>query len=399
MNLHLTAQYAILVFAAAKWALAGSAAVPAVPASSASPEATAAVAQEWTIAGDRILVTNLVGRVTVGPASGDRIVLRVRLQGKDSARLKVQVEEGGDAELHVLYPLDEHARYVYPEMRAGSRTSFSEWRPKSRSSGLQQLLNALSDRKVEVRGRAWRDAIEAWADIEVLVPQGKPGTVKLGVGRIDAAGVRAALDLDTKSGAVAVNDVVGDVTIDTGSGDVTARAVRGNVNIDTGSGSVDAEDLEGDEVIIDTGSGEVAVRGTKARRVDIDTGSGSVDATRIETLSLVIDTGSGEVTASEVRTANAEIDTGSGSVRLDLAGMGLGRYLVDTGSGGVRMTVPADISARIRASTGSGGIEVDLPAARVFRMSRNDVSLEVGQGESEVIIDTGSGGIRISARN
>ncbi|MGH7545133.1 MAG: DUF4097 family beta strand repeat-containing protein [Gemmatimonadota bacterium] len=398
MNLHLTAQYAILAFAAAKWALAGSVVVPAAPATSSPAEAIAAPVQEWTIAGDRILVTNLVGRVTVGPASGDRIVVRVRLQGKDSARLKVQVEEGGDAELHVVYPLDEHHRYVYPEMSAGSRTQIGEWRPKSRSSGLQTMLDAMSGRKVEVRGRAWGDALEAWADIEVLVPQGKPGTVRLGVGRIDAAGVRAALDLDTKSGSVAANDIAGDLLIDTGSGDVTARGVRGNVDIDTGSGSVDAEDLEGDGVIIDTGSGMVSARGVKARRVDIDTGSGSVDATRIETLRLVIDTGSGEVNASEVRTANAEIDTGSGSVELDLVGMGLGRYLVDTGSGGVRMTVPADVSARIRASTGSGGIEVDLPAARVFRMSRNNVSLEVGGGESEVIIDTGSGGIRISAR-
>lgn len=397
MNLHLSAQYAILAFAAAKWALAGSAVAPAGPTPSSS--AAAAAVQEWTIPGDRILVTNLVGRVTVGPASGDRFVLRVRLQGEHAGRLKVQVEEGGDAELHVLFPLDEHTRYVYPEMSAGSRTQFSSWHPRSRSSGLQRLLDGLSDRKVEVRGRAWRDAIEAWADVELLVPQGKPGTVKLGVGRIDAAGVRAALDLDTKSGAVSASDIVGDLSIDTGSGDVTARGVRGDVSIDTGSGSVDAEDLEGDEVVIDTGSGEVGVRGVKGRRVNIDTGSGSVDATRIETLSLVIDTGSGEVTASDVRTANAEIDTGSGSVRLDLVGMGLGRYLVDTGSGTVRMAVPADVSARIQASSGSGGIEVDLPAARVFRMSRNNVSLEVGGGESEVIIDTGSGGIRITARS
>lgn len=397
MSLHLTAQYAILIFATAEWLLPARP-IPLDSAPVGMDRAATPVVQEWTIAGDRILVTNLVGNVTLGAGTGDRFVVRVRLQGKDKDKLQVQVEEGGAAELHVLYPVGEHQRYVYPEMSAGSRTQMGAWRPEARSSALRRMLEAISDRKIEVRGRPWSDAIEAWADVEILVPPSKPAGVKLGVGAIDASAVRASLDLDTSTGAIHATDITGDVILDTGSGSVTARGVRGDALIDTGSGSVQAEDLEGDEVVIDTGSGDVSVQGVKARRVALDTGSGAVNAVRIEAEELVIDTGSGDVTTSEVRASDAEIDTGSGAITLDLAAMGPGQYVIDSGSGRVTVFVPADASARVQASTGSGGIELDVPAARVSRLSRNEVSLEIGKGEAEVVIDTGSGGIRIARR-
>ena len=400
MNLHWTAQFAILSFAALEWALGGYAMAPAAERPR-TPDVAAeqTAAQEWRLDGDRLLVTNLIGHVTVGSTTESQIVVRARLGGANADALQVKVEEGSDAELHVIFPLREHRNYVYPEMGQRSRTQFRGWDPRSRSGAIQRLFESLRDRRIEVRGRPWGDAIEAWADLEVLLPQGKAASVRLGVGRIDAAEVRSALDLDTRTGDVTARDITGDLSVDTGSGDVAAAVVRGNVNIDTGSGDVEAEGLEGRSVRIDTGSGDVTARNVRATEVDIDTGSGSVDATLVQASGLRIDTGSGDVAASEITTDAAEIDTGSGSVTLDLVAMGAGLYEVDTGSGRVRVTLPANPSARIRASTGSGGIDLDLPTAKITRLSRSHVALEVGDAAADVVIETGSGGILIRARS
>lgn len=405
MSLHWAAQYAILVFATANLALRGFSLDPADGgAGFERGEATAAApappaAQEWTLEADRVLVTNLVGRVTLGYTTGDRILVRGQLRGADSEKLRFSVDEGADAEFHVLYPLADHRKYVYPELGRGHRTQIGEWKPRSRASGIKELLRFLTGRSIQVRGRPWSDAIEAWADLEILLPDGKHAEVKLGVGPIEAAGVRAPLSLDTRSGPVTVRDITGDIRIDTGSGRVAAQTVRGDLSVDTGSGSVEVEDVEGGDVVLDTGSGGVDAREVRAGRLEIDTGSGSVDASRVQARELVIDTGSGSVRASEIRAESAEIDTGSGSVTLDLAGMGPGRYLVDTGSGGVTLAMPRDASARIRASTGSGGIHVEIPAAQLFKVSRREVSLQLGDGRAEVVIDTGSGGVRIRERS
>ncbi|MBI4514098.1 MAG: DUF4097 family beta strand repeat protein [Gemmatimonadetes bacterium] len=337
-------------------------------------------AQEWTLQGDRILVSNLVGHIKVGAATGGRIIVRVQAQGADAERLRFEADEGGRAQFHVVFPLEDHRRYVYPEMGRGSSTTIGWWPPKDRTSLLEAFLGHLTGERIEIRGRPWDDALEAWADVEILVPEGKPAAVILGAGSIEAAGVRSSLDLDTRSGPVSVTDVTGDVMIDTGSGHVRARSVHGDLGIDTGSGSVDVEDVIGARVSLDTGSGRVEARGVEARR-------------------LVIDTGSGSVRADEIDAKRANIDTGSGSVHLDLVGMGVGDYVIDTGSGGITLRLPPSASARIEASTGSGGIDIGVPGARVRRLSRDEVSLELGDGRARVVLDTGSGGIRIVQRS
>jgi lia operon protein LiaG len=356
--------------------------------------------EEWAIRGDRIVVTNLAGRVTVGYAAGDRIVVRAERRGRDAGRLAFRVEEGGQAEFHVVYPLSEHRRYVYPELGSGSRTVLQEWPPKEEVSGLRALLQLLTGRGIEIRGRPSGGALEAWADVEVLLPAGTPARVVLGAGPIEAAGVRAPLALRTRTGRVAVRDVTGDLDVDTGSGSVRVQGVRGSVRVDTGSGSVDVREVEAPdgELYVDTGSGRVLGDRVRARRVTIDTGSGSVDVTRVKADGVRVDTGSGSVAISEMDAAEVRVDTGSGSVTLDFAHLGPGRVFVDTGSGGVTLRLPRDASARVRASTGSGGIAVDLPGVRLVTMSRREAVFEVGDGRTPVELETGSGGIRIVER-
>jgi hypothetical protein len=331
--------------------------------------------QEYSFEGERLLVTNLAGEVTVRGHDGSRIVVRVTPGGDDAELLDYKVKRSGRAEFHVVYPLERSLSYRYP--RNGGRTSFRVGSWRDESDFLEELYSHVSGReKITVGGGS---GLEAWADLEILVPRGVNTKIVLGVGRLEASDVQAALDLDTHSGAVAVTNVTGDTRIDTGSGSVVARTIRGDLIVDTGSGRVEVGDVEGDRVDIDTGSGRVTVERAKANKLRVDTGSGSVRT-------------------KEIHAGETLIDTGSGSVTLDLVALESGKHVVDSGSGGVTVTLPSDASARIIADTGSGGIDLDVPSATLRRASRNHIELEIGEGRATLRIDTGSGRVKIRTR-
>lgn len=332
--------------------------------------------QEFSFEGERLLVSNLAGEVTVRGHDGPRIVIRAMPGGSDGGTLDFQVKRGGSAEFHVVYPLNRSQSIRYRRDNGGS-TQFRlrDW--SDESSFLEELYSSVSgSERIKVGSRG---DLEAWADLEILVPRGVATRVKLAVGHLKAMNVQAAVDLDTHAGPVTAENITGDTRIDTGSGSVAASSIRGSLNVDTGSGRVEVSDVEGDVVSIDTGSGSVTVERARAERLGVDTGSGSVRTT--------------EIYASE-----SKIDTGSGSVTLDLLELQGGDHLVDTGSGGVTIVLPANASARIFAETGSGGINLDVPDARLRRMSRDLVELEIGDGRAKIEIDTGSGGINIRTR-
>ena len=340
-----------------------------------SPEPAVAV-QEWSFEGSELLVTNFAGEVVVRGHDDSRIVVRAKPSGVDSDLLDFQVKPDGRAEFHVVYPLGQSREFHHPR-NYGSESSFRLGSFTDESRLLREIYSEFSDRtRIEIGGD---DGLDIHADLEVLVPRGVSTRIKLAVGEIRADNVEASLDLDTHSGGVRADNIRGDTRVDTGSGSVRVAMIRGSVNIDTGSGSVQADDLEGDDILIDTGSGRVEVNNAKSRSLSIDTGSGSVRTANIEAV-------------------ETSIDTGSGSVTLDLVRLGDGHHKVDTGSGRVTIRVPSDASVRVRAETGSGGISLDLPDAKLRRMSRDEVELEIGDGRAVLDIETGSGGVKIERR-
>ena len=60
------------------------------------------------------------------------------------------------------------------------------------------------------------------------------------------------------------------------------------------------------------------------------------------------------------------------------------------------MRLPANLDAEIEVDTGSGGIDVDFPVD-VQTMRRNYFRGRVGDGRGRILIDTGSGGVRLLA--
>ncbi len=323
--------------------------------------------QEYRIRGPDIAVYNLVGQVELVRGSGAEVVVAVTRGGSDAGQLRIETGEvRGMQTLRVIYPSQE---IVYPAMGRASRTGM-----QVRSDG---TFGDQGPRGDQVRISGSGDGLEAWADLRIQVPAGQRLAVYLAAGSSEVEGVE------------------GDLRVDTGSGEVTASRVQGTLYVDTGSGAVRLSEVSG-EVTIDTGSGSVHLSDVQGPSLSVDTGSGSVSGSGFRVESLEVDTGSGSVELSGIASASVLVDTGSGSVELELL-EDVDELEVDTGSGGVTLRVPPDLGAQIEVDTGSGGIDLDVPV-EIQTARRTYLRGIIGDGEGSIIIDTGSGGVRITQR-
>lgn len=342
-----------------------------------APAAFADFDQHVSLQGGSLLVANLAGTITVKGHAGSSFEVDVAVRGKDGTRETVQIEstEGAQAKLIVRFPSDRGERFVYPPMGHNSNVRMGFDRgDDEHAPWLREVFGGDRPRRLRVSGDG--SGVEAWADVTLLVPRGAQVTAGLVVGTITAATVEGDLELITMSGEIFAQDVVGGLLADTGSGDVEVARVKGDVKIDTGSGDVEVSTVTGG--------------------LEVDTGSGEVNLTDVDAPRLRIDTGSGDVDARGVQTDGARIDTGSGDVAVQLLRMGKGRYDIDTGSGAITLRLPQDASALVEAATGSGGIRVDLEGAKLHRLDEDQAEIEIGSGDARVMLDTGSGRIRIS---
>jgi len=342
----------------------------------AAPALAEDIENSWTIDARELSIANLIGAVEVTAARGDEFTIEAVVRGEDAEDgLITFVQDGtGDVDFAVVFPLEDHTKYVYPELGSGKTTiHYRVENGEEGGSWLKKMLNG-NGTKVTVRGKG--GGLEVWVDLKIGVPEGRSLAMRQGVGQIVARAVEGELNLDTNSGSIAVKDLKGDLLADTGSGRVTAKVIEGDVSIDTGSGSVEVSEVTGDKVHVDTGSGSVKVQSVVCSNLHVDTGSGRVSAEGIET-------------------DKAKIDTGSGSVVLQLDRMGDGRFIIDTGSGSIELVLPDDASARIHADTGSGSVRTKIDGAEIQHKERDELRMTVGDGEARVTLDAGSGSITI----
>jgi lia operon protein LiaG len=321
-----------------------------------------------TLSGNHVAVYNLAGQVEVVGSEGAQVVVDVRRGGRDGGDLRVEVGSiGGRETLRVIYPED---RILYRDGRWSGNTTLRVQRDGTWGGGGGFLFGGGQRVRISNRG----SGLEAHADLSVRVPRGQAIDIHLAVGRIRAENVDGQVRLDTHSGPVEAHGMSGSLVIDTGSGNVQVEGMGGDLVVDTGSGSVRAADVTADHVSIDTGSGSVVADDLMTERLVIDTGSGSVEVRRS--------------VASDVL-----IDTGSGSVTAEIGGT-IERLKVDTGSGNVHLWLPQDLSASLTIDTGSGSIDTDFPVT-VTRSRRGRLEGKVGDGRGSVVVDTGSGSVRL----
>ncbi|MBV9109425.1 MAG: DUF4097 family beta strand repeat protein [Gemmatimonadetes bacterium] len=327
---------------------------------------TAGAQERYTLDGDHVAVYDLAGQVNVEAGRGSAVTVEVTRGGADARDLTIR---RGDADgfrhLAIVTPGSE---VVYDPMGRGSNTSVRVRDDGTFGNGDHWL----GGRTVRIQGAG--SGTRAWADLRVIVPEGRTVAVHLAVGHVDVANVN------------------GDLRVKTAAAAIRATGTRGPLNLDTGSGGIEVTDADGD-IRLDTGSGGVRVSNVRGTGLNIDTGSGGVQGGGLAVGRLHVDVGSGGVRLDGVDSRNIDVDTGSGSVNLQLRGDA--EYLkIDTGSGGVVLGLPSVFGAEADIDTGSGGIQVDVPST-ARRVSRDHFTGSIGDGKGRLIIDTGSGGVRL----
>jgi DUF4097 and DUF4098 domain-containing protein YvlB len=348
-------------------ALAALACIVTVPAA-----ASAQQTETFRLPGDEVAVYNLAGKVQVRGGSGSDVAVTVRRGGADADRLEVKTGDvsthqdgfGRVTALRIVYPLET---IVY-----GDGSGSTEIRVRDDGTFFGD-----SDDGERVRIRSSGSGVEAHADLEIAVPNGRAVLVALAVGEVRVENAEGRLYVDVASANVSTNATRGDFVLDTGSGDVTVAGHQGNLVCDTGSGDVSLEDVRGAELTFDTGSGDVTGKGIGGQRILVDTGSGDVELTALTAEDLTADTGSGNVT-----------------LRFDASPF---EVLVDVGSGDVRIQVPSGYGARVEVDTGSGDIATDLPI-QVTEISEDELVGTIGDGSGRLRIDTGSGDVKLEMR-
>lgn len=246
----------------------------AVAATTLAVTATPASAQEtYELSGDPAAIWNLAGVVTV-TGGGSVLTVEVKRGGADAGRLEVATgaidldREGVqrvDA-LRVVYPGDEIA-YDGGGAELHVRDDGTFYR-----GGHDQ------GRKVKIL----RDGsgIDAHADLDIRVPDGKTVRIYLAAGE------------------VVVSNVDGDLTVSTGSADIRSSATSGQLVLNTGSGDVRLE-----------------LPSTWESSVELDTSSGDIHSD----FQLTIEEMDDDYVKGRVGTGGGslEVDTGSGDIRLN----------------------------------------------------------------------------------
>ena len=325
--------------------------------------------ERHALSGARVAVYNLAGAMVLEPAAGAETIVEVTRAGADAGRLRLTTGHAdGRQDLRVIYPGD---RIVYPVLSHGS-SSTTRVRDDGTFGG-EHAGTWPDGRRVRIAGSG--SGIEAHADVRVRVAKNADVLVRLAVGDVRVMNVDSKLFIDLGNGAVVTSDTRGDLDIDTGSGSVRVARATGSVTIDTGSGGVSVHDVRGGPL-------------------SIDTGSGGVEASVLDVPKLSVDTGSGRVELGEVIAASVHIDTGSGGVAVGLL-KAIDELDVDTGSGGVEVRMPRDAGAMLALEAGSGSLDVDLPMTSVHR-DQGELRGQVGDGRGRIVIETGSGGIRVA---
>jgi len=334
--------------------------------------ATAAT-ERVTLSGADVAIFNLAGRARLEAGGGTSVQATVTTAGADADQLEIETRDiRGRRTLVVRYP---GRRIIYPELGRGSNTE-TRVRDDGTFDGDWGRDWAGGWDRVRISGVG--TGLEAHADLVVSVPRGQKLSLYLAAGDVTVANVDGVLRVDTGSGSVSTSDTKGELVVDTGSGEGNVGGATGPVEIDTGSGEVNVANVTGDEL-------------------EVDTGSGNIRALDISVARLHCDTGSGDVEAAGIKAREISIDTGSGSVEVALTAP-CEEILVDTGSGDVTVQVPRGFGADISFESGSGSFDSDLPVT-VRERERGSFRGRVGNGGARLVVETGSGDLRLAAHD
>jgi DUF4097 and DUF4098 domain-containing protein YvlB len=206
----------------------------------------------------------------------------------------------------------------------------------------------------------------------IAVPPATIVRVRNGSGDVVVLGISGPVDLQTSSGDIDASRIAQRAVLAAGSGDITARDLEADLSATARSGDLELENIRGD-VRSQTGSGDVRLK-RPGGKVQVRVSSGSVTVDGVA--------------------ADLRVNTSSGDLHV-IGNPSPGSYWeVETRSGNALLDVPDTASIQLTAFSRSSGIDVDIPFEATER-SRRSLRGKSGRGEARVLVETGSGRIRI----
>jgi hypothetical protein len=137
----------------------------------------------------------------------------------------------------------------------------------------------------------------ATLDLDIVVPAGIPVYAHDGSGEAHFRGTGPLRVVDG-SGALVIEDVMGEVDVSDGSGAITVRNVTGPLRVRDGSGAIRIEDV-GHDITIHDGSGAIVVRRVGNLHI-ASSGSGGITVAEATGTVRITDPGSGRVSVRDV---------------------------------------------------------------------------------------------------
>jgi hypothetical protein len=113
-------------------------------------------------------------------------------------------------------------------------------------------------------------------DLVMDLPRRLPLKARTFVGDLEAVGMRAGAQLESKSGAIRVRDVHGQVTSRTLRGSQTVTSVLGSVELDGVAGDLDLMQVKGERLVAKTVEGNIRVTKVRAQMVRLSTTAGEI---------------------------------------------------------------------------------------------------------------------------
>ena len=149
------------------------------------------------------------------------------------------------------------------------------------------------------------------------------------------------LELETHNGAIKIYNITGQTVATTHNGKVSVNNISGTTRLVTHNGKIESREVSGD--------------------IKCNTHNGGIETYYSET---------------------SEPDSNISMV---------------THNGSIELTTPSNYSANIKASTHNGSINTDLPVTVIGKVSKNNLTGKIGDGEAdgELHLQTHNGSIRI----
>ncbi len=252
------------------------------------------------------------------------------------------------------------------------RLDANRWDPEDMEVTMEQQGN-----KVLIRGK-FKDR-QRWRNMKVVYRITVPREFNV--------------DLNTKSGSIKVNDLVGKVAVATAGGSLTFGNIVGPVTGKTSGGSISLEGGDG-PVNLRTSGGSINV-GDVQGELDLHTSGGSINIGKVDGDIDAVTSGG----AIHIDEAHGAIDarTSGGSITAYISQQPNADSQLRTSAGTITVYLEEGIGLDLQARTSVGSVKSEFPVNGKFK-AKKGMSGPINGGGPELFLRTSAGSVKIKKR-